>query len=100
MKRGIVGEILSSNSIPFSDTLNFIISTIFPANSIISTFSGLSSNLPASIFEKSKISFTKSSSEFAETCTFFMYSNCFSDNFVFIKISENPITPLSGVLIS
>ena len=70
------------------------------SNSTKSILSIDNSNLPASIFEKSKISLIISNKELADCKTVPMYCLCVVSNSVFINKSVKPMIPLSGVRIS
>ena len=88
------------NSIPLSETISVNISAMFSItpkrlNGVCS-----SSILPASILERSRMSFTRLRSELADTLMIFRYSLNFSGRSISKARAVIPVMALRGVLIS
>jgi len=91
---------LKSSSRFFAEAWYLIMSIVSLSNRKISVSSNSSSSLPASIFEKSRMSSMIPSNAFPDVLALCAYSSCTGVSLVLSKRSVKPITPLSGVRIS
>ena len=100
MTGGIPGAMRSASSIPFCAARGPSGSTAPPRQSARENGSGLSSNRPASTFEKSRMSLMTSSRDSAELWATSRYSRWLGSSLVPSASSSIPSTPFIGVRIS